>query len=174
MKLFRSANAWQAWFLNFQQSFLILLAPWLVSVLVQSAGRVYLLATYAPPGAYATLSQDVHRTLGIGLLFDIKVAAIAFSVPLLAALLLAARPVAHALWLRSLPWLGAILATLFAASTVVSVCYFATFSRSIDIFVFGLMDDDTHAILVTLWHGYPILRTLALLAAVLGLSLIHI
>ena len=57
-KLFRSANAWQAWFLNFQQSFLILLAPWLVSVLVQSAGRVYLLATYAPPGAYATLSQD--------------------------------------------------------------------------------------------------------------------
>ena len=78
------------------------------------------------------------------------------------------------LWLRSLPWLGAILATLFAASTVVSVCYFATFSRSIDIFVFGLMDDDTHAILVTLWHGYPILRTLALLAAVLGLSLIHI
>ncbi|WP_116522296.1 LTA synthase family protein [Achromobacter insuavis] len=170
MKLFRSANAWQAWFLNFQRSFLILLAPWLVSVLVQSAGRVYLLATYAPPGAYATLAQDVHRTLGIGLLFDIKVAAIAFSVPLLAALLLAARPVAHALWLRSLPWLGAILATLFAASTVVSVCYFATFSRSIDIFVFGLMDDDTHAILVTLWHGYPILRTLALLAAVLGIT----
>ena len=74
------------------------------------------------------------------------------------------------MWLRSLPWLGAILATLFAASTVVSVCYFATFSRSIDIFVFGLMDDDTHAILVTLWHGYPVLRTLALLAAVLGIT----
>ncbi|WYX20273.1 hypothetical protein WJ973_02460 [Achromobacter xylosoxidans] len=41
--------------------------------------------------------------LATGLLFDIKVAAIAFSVPLLAALVLAARPAAHALWLRCLP-----------------------------------------------------------------------
>lgn len=168
MKLFRSADAWQDWFLNFQRSFLILLAPWLVSVIAQGLGRAYLLAAYAPPGAYAALPQDINRTLVIGLLFDIKVAAIAFSVPLLAALLLAARPAAYALWLRALPWLAAVLAMLFTASTVISVCYFATFSRSIDIFVFGLMDDDTHAILVTLWHGYPVLRTLALLAAVLG------
>lgn len=168
MKRFRSADAWQAWFINFQRSFLILLAPWLVSVLAQGAGRVYLLATYAPPGAYAALPQDINRTLAIGLLFDIKVAAIAFSAPLLAALLLAARPAAQALWLRCLPYLGAVMATLFAASTVVSVCYFATFSRSIDIFMFGLIDDDTRAIVATLWHGYPVLRTLALLAAVLA------
>ncbi len=127
MKRFRSADAWQAWFINFQRSFLILLAPWLVSVLAQGAGRAYLLAAYAPPGAYAALPQDINRTLAIGLLFDIKVAAIAFSAPLLAALLLATRPAAQALWLRCLPYLGAVLATLFAASTVVSVCYFATF-----------------------------------------------
>lgn len=171
MKRFRSADAWQAWFLNFQRSFLILLAPWLVSVLAQGAGRAYLLATYAPPGTYAALPQDINRTLTIGLLFDMKVAAIAFSAPLLAALLLAARPAAQALWLRCLPCLGAVLATLFAASTVVSVCYFATFSRSIDIFVFGLMDDDTRAILATLWLGYPVLRALALLAAVLAATL---
>lgn len=168
MKPFRSTDAWQTWFLNFQRSFLILLAPWLVSVLAQGAGRAYLLAAYAPPGAYAALSQDINRTLVVGLLFDIKVAAIAFAAPLLIALLLAARPAAQALWLRCLPGLGAVLATLFAASTVVSVYYFATFSRSIDIFVFGLMDDDTQAILLTLWHGYPVLRTLALLAAMLG------
>ncbi|MGE8657484.1 MAG: LTA synthase family protein [Achromobacter sp.] len=168
MRLFRSPNAWQNWFLNFQRSFLILLAPWLVSVLAQGAGRLYLLTTYAPPGTYAALPQDINRTLAVGLLFDMKVAAIAFSAPLLAALVLAARPAAHARWLRCLPGLGAVLATLFAASTVVSVYYFATFSRSIDLFVFGLMDDDTQAILTTLWHGYPVLRTLALLAALLG------
>lgn len=50
MKLFRSTDAWQSWFINFQRSFLILLAPWLVSVLAQGAGRAYLLAAYAPPG----------------------------------------------------------------------------------------------------------------------------
>lgn len=170
MTLFRSTRAWQDWFLNFQRSFLILLAPWLVSVLAQGAGRGYLLYAYAPPNAYAVLPQDISRTLGIGLLFDIKVSAIAFSVLLLIALLLPARAALQARWLRSLPYVGATMATLFAASTVISVCYFATFSRSIDIFVFGLMDDDTHAILLTLWHGYPVLRALALLAAVLGIT----
>lgn len=168
--LFRSSRAWQDWFLNFQRSFLILLAPWLVSVLAQGAGRGYLLYAYAPPNAYTALPQDISRTLGIGLLFDIKVSAIAFSVLLLIALLLPARPTWQGRWLRSLPYVGATMAMLFAASTVISVCYFATFSRSIDIFVFGLMDDDTHAILLTLWHGYPVLRALALLAAVLGIT----
>ena len=92
MTLFRSASAWQNWFLNFQRSFLILLAPWLVSVLAQGAGRGYLLYAYAPPNTYTALPQDISRTLGIGLLFDIKVSAIAFSALLLIALLLPARP----------------------------------------------------------------------------------
>lgn len=59
------------------------------------------------------------------------------------------------------------MAALIAGSTVVSVCYFATFSRSIDIFVFGMIDDDTRAILMTLWHGYPVVQAGVLLSAVL-------
>ncbi|WYX11161.1 hypothetical protein WJ978_09345 [Achromobacter xylosoxidans] len=167
MKLFRSTDAWQSWFINFQRSFLILLAPWLVSVLAQGAGRAYLLAAYAPPAP----TRRCRRTSN------------ACWRP---ACCLTSRSRRSRSRCRCWPrwcWprgrrrtpcgcaacqLGAVLATLFAASTVVSVYYFATFSRSIDIFVFGLMDDDTRAILATLWHGYPVLRTLALLAAVLG------
>ncbi len=168
MKPFRSALAWQDWFINFQRSFLLLLAPWLVCVLAQSAGRGYLLLQYAAPGTYAALPQDVRRSLTTGLLFDIKVASIVFSALLLLSMAAAARPGLQQRWQRYMPGMGATLAMLFAAVTIVSVFYFATFSRSIDIFVFGLVDDDTHAILMTLWHGYPLAQAALLLAAVLG------
>ncbi|MGB3435803.1 LTA synthase family protein [Achromobacter sp.] len=168
MKLFRSALGWQDWLINFQRSFLVLLAPWLISVLAQSAGRSYLLLRYAAPGTYDALPQDVRRSLTTGLLFDIKVASIACSVLLLLSMAAAATPGLQQRWQRYLPGLGAVMATLFAAITIVSVFYFATFSRSIDIFVFGLVDDDTHAILMTLWHGYPLAQASLLLAVVLA------
>ena len=169
MKRFPPAHAWQDWFLNVQRAFLLILAPWLVSVLAQFAGRAYLLATYAPPATYAARPQDVGKSLGIGLLFDVKVTSIVFSVLLLLAMLAAGNRTLHARWLRWMPGVGAGLAALFAASAVVTVCYYATFSRSIDIFVFGLIDDDTRAIAMTLWHGYPVAQ-----AGLLLLSLIHI
>lgn len=165
---FRPALGWQDWFVNFQRSFLVLLAPWLISVLAQSAGRGYLLLRYAAPGTYDALPQDVRRSLATGLLFDIKVASIACSALLLLSMAAAARPGLQRRWQRHLPGLGAAMATLFAAITIVSVFYFATFSRSIDIFVFGLVDDDTQAILMTLWHGYPLAQAGLLLAAVLA------
>ncbi len=168
IRLFRPAFGWQDWFVNFQRSFLVLLAPWLISVLAQSAGRGYLLLRYAAPGTYDALPQDVRRTLATGLLFDIKVASIACSALLLLSMAAAARPGLQRRWQRHLPGLGAAMATLFTAITIISVFYFATFSRSIDIFVFGLVDDDTQAILMTLWHGYPLAQAGLLLAAVLA------
>ena len=46
------------------------------------------------------------------------------------------------------------MAMLFTAATVIS-SYYATFARSIDVFVFGLIDEDTSAVLGTVWQGYP-------------------
>ncbi|MBR8652985.1 sulfatase-like hydrolase/transferase [Achromobacter sp. Marseille-Q0513] len=168
MKLSRPFFSWQGWFQNFQQSFLLLLAPWLVSVLAQFAGRAYLLAKHAPPSLYTASSADVGRSLTIGLLFDIKVAAIAFSAPLLAGLAIAAFPRLQRGWLRWQSALGAVMAMLFTATTVISVFYYATFARSIDVFVFGLIDEDTSAVLGTVWQGYPVLRAGLLLSAVLA------
>lgn len=60
------------------------------------------------------------------------------------------------------------MAMLFTAATVISVFYYATFARSIDVFVFGLIDEDTSAVLGTVWQGYPVLRAGLLLSAVLA------
>ena len=132
-------------------------------MLAQFAGRAYLLAKHAPPSLYTASSADVGRSLTIGLLFDIKVAAIAFrrrcwpawrSPPSPAAARLAALAVragrgdGHAVHRRHGD----------------QRFYYATFARSIDVFVFGLIDEDTSAVLGTVWQGYPVLRAGLLLS----------
>ena len=122
-------------------------------MLAQFAGRAYLLAKHAPPSLYTASSADVGRSLTIGLLFDIKVAAIAFRRRCWPAWRSPPSPAAARLAAQSA--LGAVMAMLFTAATVISVFYYATFARSIDVFVFGLIDEDTSAVLGTVWQGYP-------------------
>ncbi|WZB62922.1 hypothetical protein WJ970_06620 [Achromobacter xylosoxidans] len=61
-----------------------------------------------------------------------------------------------------------MMAMLFTAATVISVFYYATFARSIDVFVFGLIDEDTSSVLGTVWQGYPVLRAGLLLSHCAG------
>ena len=49
---------------------------------------------------------------------------------------------------------------LIIISTFVNVYYFKTYHTKIDIFIFGLKDDDTEAILRIIWADYPVLTIL--------------
>lgn len=46
---------------------------------------------------------------------------------------------------------------VFALSAFVNFYYFRTYHTKIDIFIFGLKDDDTAAILKIMWQDYPVL-----------------
>ena len=50
---------------------------------------------------------------------------------------------------------------LIIISALVNVYYFKTYHTKIDIFIFGLKDDDTEAILRIIWADYPALTILA-------------
>ncbi len=157
---------WQLWFANFQRSFLVLLLPWLAAILIQFTGRAYLLSNFAPPASHLEFSADIKRTLQVGMLFDVKIASIVFSVFLAIALVFSAKAGMHKAWMKWLPWVAAGLTTAIAAITIVSIFYYFTFARAVDVFVFGLLDDDTSAVLGTLWKGYPVTQALAALVAV--------
>lgn len=49
---------------------------------------------------------------------------------------------------------------VFMAFTIVNFYYFRTYNNKIDVFIFGLKDDDTLAVLTILWQDYPILIAL--------------
>ncbi|MEO7066920.1 MAG: LTA synthase family protein [Rhodanobacter sp.] len=90
---------------------------------------------------------------------------------------------ASLVFLLSLPWLvlpsrwrigvakaaGAILLVVLFLFGLLSVCefyYYGFYHTRFDPVVFGLFEDDTAAVMATIWHAYPVVRgTLALLLA---------
>ncbi|MCU5774226.1 sulfatase-like hydrolase/transferase [Erwiniaceae bacterium BAC15a-03b] len=148
------------WFLRFRQIFTALLLPWLVAVVIQSGGRIYLLIAYGSSDALTGFSQDIMRMFWTGMLFDIRIASLLFVPCLLIAGIIALNNRGFYLWQSFWPWLATFLSLVITTLTVVNVFYYATFDRFIDIFVFGLVEDDTIAVLTTLWSDYPVIRVL--------------
>lgn len=105
---------------------------------------------------------------GYGLRFDLVIGA-------LLALLLAAvsllptvlrKPRWKAGWVRGT---GIVLLAAFVLSGLCEYFYYGFYKTRFDPVVFGLMEDDTRAVLVTIWDGYPVVRMLALLAVATAL-----
>ncbi len=125
-------------------------------VLVLSAIRIGQLAYFWPAG-YQTSSADLASVLVQGLRFDLKVSAVAVF-----------------LLLFALPWVSAKVQGRIAAGaaffyvmlSLINLHYFGFYKTPIDSLVFGLVEDDTVAVLQTIWHDFPVVWTL-LLAVVL-------
>ncbi|PQQ22937.1 LTA synthase family protein [Photorhabdus hindustanensis] len=152
------------WFSRFKLAFIALLLPWLLTVATQMAGRIYLLLAYGNHQLLVDSTQDVERMFWIGGLFDIRIASLLFVPCLLIASLFAINKNSFNIWQHAYPWLATTLSTVVGALTVSNVYYYATYERSFDIFIFGLVEDDTQAVLYTLWNDYPVIESLLCLA----------
>lgn len=147
------------WFYRFKHAFIALLLPWILAVTIQLAGRVYLLNDYGNPESLVGVSTDVQHMFLIGGLFDVRIASLIFVPCLLIAGLLAFNKTSFRLWQRFWPWFATLFGTLVTILTVGNIFYYATYQRPIDIFVFGLVEDDTVAVLKTMWSDYPVIRS---------------
>lgn len=107
-----------------------------------------------PAGFEAPLS-DLRAVLYQGARFDLKVSAAAALLvwPLL--LLVPAR------WHG---WIAGVVTLLFVTASLVNLHYFGFYKTPIDPVVFGFFEDDTRAILQTIWSDFPVVLTLAVLA----------
>lgn len=148
------------WYSRFIQAITGLGIAWFISLLIQGLGRAYLFSRYADNDIYSQHLYDVWLMFLRGSLFDIRIASIAFGsfIPIVA--LLALSTSAFKLWLRLSPWINTLLTAAIAWLTITNIFYYATYQRNIDIFIFGLIDDDTVAILQTLWNDYPVISGL--------------
>jgi phosphoglycerol transferase MdoB-like AlkP superfamily enzyme len=139
----------------------MLLRAWcLVLVWVLVLGLVRLGQTvYLWPGGLDLPALDIVHALFQGLRFDLKVSAVAV-------LLL--------LWV--LPWACERICTLIAAVgggvlaflSLANTHYLAFYKTPIDDMVFGLIEDDTSAVLHTIWRDFAVLTTLGIVL-VLGM-----
>ncbi|WP_231998368.1 LTA synthase family protein [Neisseria animalis] len=138
-----------------------LLPEWLLfftaGIMVCAAGRGYLFGRYAGADLQTAYSADVAAMWLKGFLFDIKTVSLMSAILVLAALLGLANQKLMAAVYRIHYRCAALLLTLLAALTSGNIFYYAVYDRPFDVFVFGLLEDDTQAVLQTIWTDYPVI-----------------
>lgn len=136
---------------------------WLVLILM--GARFAMFHAFIEPAQLVGKGDDVLRMWVTGLRYDLRIAAMTVSPFLLLGLGLAG-------WERGWQALRCLLSPLLGLFTllVTSVAignyfYYQTYHNHIDLFAFGLIDDDTRAVLTNLWQDYPVLKGLSIALA---------
>ena len=138
---------------------------WLLAVAVFGGGRLVLFYRHTDEALRQQFAADLAPMWLKGLLFDIKMVSLTVAAFVLVALLaLFSRKLTAAVYRANRYGLLAVLA-LFAALTVGNVFYYGVYDKPFDVFVFGLVEEDTAAVLKTVWSDFPVLRAVAALAA---------
>lgn len=130
----------------------VMVVPLLVALSLIRLGQL----VYFWPSGYHASSSDIEAVLFQGLRFDLKVSAVVGFVLLLV-----------------LPWastrlhrrLAGCVALVLVMLSLVNLHYFGFYKTPIDSLVFGLVEDDTQAVLITIWEDFPVIWTLLLGAA---------
>jgi phosphoglycerol transferase MdoB-like AlkP superfamily enzyme len=137
----------------------VLVVPLVVAMSMIRLGQL----TYFWPSEYHVSNSDIASVLVWGFRFDLKVSAVAGFVLLLV-----------------LPWVsgkvnGRVAAGViffFVLSSLVNLHYFGFYKTPIDSLIFGLAEDDTVAVLETIWRDFPVIWTLVLAAVLTAASVV--
>jgi phosphoglycerol transferase MdoB-like AlkP superfamily enzyme len=127
----------------------VLVVPLVVALSLIRLGQL----AYFWPTGYHVSTTDLTSVVVQGFRFDLKVSAIAGFLLLLV-----------------LPWvsgkvqgrIATVVTFLYVMLSLVNLHYFGFYKTPIDSLVFGLAEDDTAAVLQTIWRDFPVIWTLLL------------
>ena len=146
-----------------------LLILWASIVILFSAERWLMFRHFVPDSIRSQPHLETAALFTKGLLFDIKVASITIALPFLLGLLSLLHPAASRLWQRFQAALLAVLFAIVAAAAIGNWFYFSVYGHQFDVFMFGLFDEDTRAVVKTMWSDYPVIRGIIGLIAAIAL-----
>lgn len=149
----------------YRKTLLTCLILWASIVAVFSAERFFMLHHFVSDDIRSRYAGDLAALFVKGLLFDIKIASVAAAFPFLIGLFGLATQKTAAFTLRLLPTVATVLSLTAFAAALGNWFYYSVYDRQFDVFVFGLADEDTRAVLKTVWSDYPVIPCLAALIA---------
>lgn len=145
---------------NLRQICLLLLQCFVFSLIVLLIARGVFFFNIQHVLPQDDINDDIWRAFFVGVRFDAKVTAIAYAPLLLSGLVSALFYRAYQCWLKfSLLYQGVIV-FIYVAASIGNYYYYLTYGSYVDLFIFGLWEDDTKAIIVNVWKDYPIVRSL--------------
>lgn len=142
----------------------LIFVNFLLSLFILGIARLTLLISAADSAQLSAYHKDLFNVFFLGGRFDIKVAAIAFSLPIIIGLLTANFKKAFTRFLSFFLVYATLINCLLVLCSIGNYFYYQTYSTNIDVFVFGLKDGDTYAVLRSVWSEYPVIKSLLLTA----------
>lgn len=133
------------------------LSVWaLLSLFILSSGRLWMFIKYANE-----ISEDrarqVLKMFWFGFRYDLRIVAIIYAVFLIIGFIFATRIIWFSIYEKAINYLSAVLFGIFTLIILSNYYYYGTYDRHFDVFVFGLWDEDTKAVLDSIWDGYPVM-----------------
>ncbi|PUZ79152.1 phosphoglycerol transferase, partial [Vibrio vulnificus] len=130
---------------NARRAMRIIFSLIVAALLLLTVSRGLFLLLAADFSDLTGLGNDLFRAFWVGARFDAKIIAIAFAPLFLAGLILAAFARGFSLWQRAVPNYAFVIFFLLTAFSIGNYYYYVTYGNYIDVFAFGLFDDDTEA-----------------------------
>lgn len=156
---------WRAWWFSFCTLFLLV-------VLGLLAARLVFFVTHQPAGLHLG-DPDLRAALWMGARFDLKHLSVLIGPWFLLSLVFyRAGSFGWQLFRRAFWLYGSVLVFLINLLSIINHYYFAFYQSPINALFFGLQEDDTEAILSTIWYDFPVLRLVLLLFAVTAVQMV--
>lgn len=156
--------------LRWHRLFLATLLAIAIGALAQSGFRLAFVFHYLPDGLWPDGAGQILTGLWTGLRYDLKIHAIFFGLLMLAGLPLLALPRLRAWPLRLLPIAAVGFWGVANLADLVNHEYFRFYGSPINALIFGFAEDDTLAVIRSIWSDFPVLRLLAVLVVVTWLQ----
>ncbi|MDK9762862.1 sulfatase-like hydrolase/transferase [Vibrio sp. D420a] len=144
---------------NYRKLTRTLIVLFLTGIALLFFSRTMFYSQVVDPSELIGIETDIWRAFWVGLRFDAKVVAIGFAPLLLVGLILSSFSSIYKQFTRVIPSYSALIFFLLSGMSIANYYYYVTYGTYIDVFVFGLVDDDTEAVLENAWEDYPILRS---------------
>lgn len=140
------------------QPSIVIIPLWFVFVYqlgLLSTHRYVMARTFIPQDVWCSHRSALMRMFALGRRFDTKVLAIVLGVPLLiSSIVLYFTPHVAA----GLSGVIGVFCLILNGIIVGNFYYFKTYNNYYDIFMFGLVEDDTQAVLKNIYDDYPIIQ----------------
>ena len=129
----------------------------LLIVIILGVARIFMFLSFSDFSTMAGRFKEIGRLFNHGIRYDIRTATIGLAPFSLVGLLLLVWPTVARSYYNKLHVVVTFFCLVAITASVCNYYYYATYGKYFDIFIFGLLEEDTKAVVSSIWNDYPVI-----------------